>query len=114
MCYSRYLCLCTVVSNTYCVVFLVCLSSSCVPYVASISGLSILIAPLVFSIYILTFIYRLTLLLSGAYMWNTIRQADVFLTLRKTVQIPDCHLCSIRPYQLTEQILLTLNNDGII
>jgi hypothetical protein len=45
--YSRYLCLCTVVSNTYCVVFLVCLSSSCVPYVASISGLSIFIAPLV-------------------------------------------------------------------
>jgi len=30
-----------VVSNTYCVVFLFCFSSSCVPYVASFSGLSI-------------------------------------------------------------------------
>jgi hypothetical protein len=29
-----------VVSNTYCVVFLFCLSSSCVPYVASFSVLS--------------------------------------------------------------------------
>jgi len=28
-------------SNTYCVVFLFCLSSSCVPYVASFSGLYI-------------------------------------------------------------------------
>jgi hypothetical protein len=33
-------CLCVVVSNTYCVVCLVCLSSSCVHYVASVSGLS--------------------------------------------------------------------------
>ena len=31
--------LCIVVSNTYCVVFLFCLSSSCIPYVASFSGL---------------------------------------------------------------------------
>jgi hypothetical protein len=30
------------VSNTYCVVFLLCFSSSCVPYVASFSGLSLL------------------------------------------------------------------------
>ena len=37
------------VSNTYCVVFLFCLSSSCVPYIASFSGLSILIASSVFS-----------------------------------------------------------------
>ena len=29
------------VSNIYCVVFLFCLSSSCVPYVAGFSGLSI-------------------------------------------------------------------------
>jgi hypothetical protein len=29
-----------VVSNTYCVVFLFCFSSSCVPSVASFSGLS--------------------------------------------------------------------------
>ena len=38
-----------VVSKTYCVVFLFCLSSSCVPYIASFSGLSFLIAPSVFS-----------------------------------------------------------------
>ena len=36
-------CLHIVVSNTYCVVFLFCFSSSCVPYVVSISGLSILV-----------------------------------------------------------------------
>ena len=34
-------CLCIVMSNKYCVVFLFCLSSSCVPYIASFSGLSI-------------------------------------------------------------------------
>ena len=32
-----------------CVAFLFCLSSSCVPYVANFSGLSIFIAPSVFS-----------------------------------------------------------------
>jgi hypothetical protein len=37
-----------VVSNTYCVVFLFCFSSSCLPYVARFSGLPILISPLVF------------------------------------------------------------------
>ncbi len=42
-------CLRIVVSKTYCVVFLFCLSSSCVSYVASFSGLSIVIAPSVFS-----------------------------------------------------------------
>jgi hypothetical protein len=35
------ICLCIVLSNTYCVVFLLCFSSSCVPYVASFSGLFI-------------------------------------------------------------------------
>jgi hypothetical protein len=30
-----------VVSNTYCVVFLLCFSSSCVPFIARFSGLSI-------------------------------------------------------------------------
>ena len=34
-----------VVSNAYCVVFLFCFSSSCVPYVASFSGLSIFDCP---------------------------------------------------------------------
>jgi hypothetical protein len=32
-------CLRIVVSNTYCVLFLFCFSSSCVPYVVSFSGL---------------------------------------------------------------------------
>ena len=43
MSYLRVLCL--VVSNTYSVVFLFCLSSSYVPYVASFSGLSIVGCP---------------------------------------------------------------------
>ena len=34
-----------VVSNTYCVLFLFCLSSSCVPYFASFSGFSIFECP---------------------------------------------------------------------
>jgi hypothetical protein len=34
-----------VVSNTYCAVFLFCVSSSCVPYAASLSGLSIFDCP---------------------------------------------------------------------
>jgi hypothetical protein len=40
MSYLRYFSL--LVSNTYCIVFLLCFSSSCVPYVASFSGLSLL------------------------------------------------------------------------
>ena len=38
-------CLRIVVSKTYCVVFLFCLSSSCLPYVARFSGLSIFDCP---------------------------------------------------------------------
>jgi hypothetical protein len=38
--------LCIVVFNTYCVVFLLCFSSSCVPYVASFSELPIFYCPL--------------------------------------------------------------------
>ena len=34
-----------IMSNTYCVVFLLCFSSSCVPSVASFSGLSIFYCP---------------------------------------------------------------------
>ena len=49
-------CLRIVVSNTYCVVFLFCFSSSCVPYVASFSGLSIFSLPLRYSP---TFIYKI-------------------------------------------------------
>ena len=39
--YVIYDCLRKLVSNTYCVVFLLCFSLSCVPYVASFSGLSV-------------------------------------------------------------------------
>ena len=38
-------CLRVVVSNTCCVVFLLCFSSSCVPYATSFSGLSCLDCP---------------------------------------------------------------------
>ena len=38
--YIAFVCLRVVVVNTYCAVFLSYLSSSCVPYVASFSGLS--------------------------------------------------------------------------
>ena len=46
-CFINVICVCLlkVVSNTYCVVFLLGFSLSCVPYVASFSGLSILLAP---------------------------------------------------------------------
>ena len=44
-----FICFRVVVSGTCCVVFLFCFSSSCLPYVASFSGLSYLIAPSVFS-----------------------------------------------------------------
>jgi len=47
-------CLCIVVSTTYCVVFLFYFSSSCVPGVASFSGLPFFWLPLEYSI---TFIY---------------------------------------------------------
>ena len=47
--YVMCVCLRIVVANTYCLLFLFWLFSSCVPYVASFSGLSILLAPLVFS-----------------------------------------------------------------
>ena len=46
-------CLRILLSTTYCVVFLFCFSSSCVPYVASSSGMSIFGLPLQYS---LTFI----------------------------------------------------------
>jgi len=51
LCLIYVICVCwrMVVSNTYCVVFLFCFSSSCVPYVASFSGLSIVDYPSVFS-----------------------------------------------------------------
>ena len=40
--YVIFVCLRIVVSNTYCVFFMLCFSSSCGPYVASFSGLSFL------------------------------------------------------------------------
>jgi len=47
--FTLFLFACIVMSNTYCVVFLFCFSSSYVSYVASFSGLPFLIAPSVFS-----------------------------------------------------------------
>jgi hypothetical protein len=44
MSYLHYICLRIVVSNTYYVVFLLCVSSSCVPYIASFSGLNFWLA----------------------------------------------------------------------
>jgi hypothetical protein len=44
-------CLHIVMSNTYCVVFLFCLSSSCAHYVASFSGLSIFATKTIFFIW---------------------------------------------------------------
>ncbi len=43
--YIIFVCIHVVVSNIYCVVSLFCLSSSCVPYVASFSGLFIFDCP---------------------------------------------------------------------
>ena len=42
-------CLSKMVSITYCVLFLFCFTSACVPYITSFSGLSIFIASSVFS-----------------------------------------------------------------
>jgi hypothetical protein len=39
--FTLFVFVCIVVSTTYCVVFLLCLSSSCAPYVASFTGFSI-------------------------------------------------------------------------
>ena len=51
---SHYVCLRIAVLNIYCVVFLLCFSSSCVPYVTNFSGLSLLIIPSVFpNVYLL-------------------------------------------------------------
>jgi hypothetical protein len=48
-----FVCLRIVVSNTYCVLFLLCFSSSCGPYVASFSGLSFLPLTYFFNYYII-------------------------------------------------------------
>jgi hypothetical protein len=55
-----------VVSNAYYVVFLFCLSSSCVPYVISFSGLSKF--DCVFVILSVTFIYNISWYLSYFYL----------------------------------------------
>ena len=72
-CFIYVICVCLriLVSNTYCAVFLFCLSSSCVPYVASFS----LDCPF-FILYSLTFVYRygtctrLSLLLFNVPLWQ--------------------------------------------
>jgi len=47
-CFIYVICVCLriVMSNTYCVMFLFCVSLSCVPYVASFSGFSIVDCPI--------------------------------------------------------------------
>ena len=47
LCLNYVICVCLriVLSNTCCVVFLICFSSSCISYVASFSGLSIFDCP---------------------------------------------------------------------
>jgi hypothetical protein len=71
MSYSRYLCL-FVVSNTYCVLFLFYFSSTCVPYVVSFSGLSILIAPFIFSdVY-----FQCALCFLWKYSWHHVSDCD--------------------------------------
>jgi hypothetical protein len=57
--YAICVCLHIVVSNIYCVVFLFCFPSSCVPYVVSLSRLSTFDCP--FCIFTRTFIYIKTL-----------------------------------------------------
>ena len=63
-------CLCIVMSNTYCVVFLFCFSSSCVHYVVSFSGISICYCPSVFSyVYLLELIQNVKFVVSFSDMY---------------------------------------------
>ena len=71
-------------SNIYCIVFLFCFSLSCVSYIASFSGLSILIDPSVFShVYLSTctlnfkqtagnniVVYRLNAIMASSLKWQ--------------------------------------------
>ena len=71
--------LCEAVYNTYCIVFLFCLSSSCVPYVASFSGLFLFWLPLRYS---LTFIASF----SGLFLfWLPFRYSLTFIIFKKKV-----------------------------
>ena len=64
-------CLRIVVSNTYCVVFLLCFSSFCVPYVASFSGFSVL------SIFDCPFRHSLTFTCVNHYKLFTFLSVDI-------------------------------------
>ena len=81
-------CLHIVVSNTYCVVFLFCFSSSCVPYVASSSGLSFFDCP--FSI--LTFIYETCTILWETNLFPT-HDISVLLFYSKWKGGQSCNIC---------------------
>ena len=58
-------CLLMMVSNIYCVVFLFSFSSSCVNYVASFSGLSILLLPLRYSLTLIIYFITRSLKYAG-------------------------------------------------
>ena len=78
-----------VMSNTYCVVLLVCVSSSCVPYVASFSGLSLFDCR-----YSLTFIYYLQLRCGQLELQAAIVAADMVYN-RATI----CYRLVLETYQ---------------
>jgi len=86
-----YVFLCLFTYNTYCVVFLFRFPSSCVPHVASLSGLYIMINPLVFSdVYIVQIsilVYNLqTQIKSDFYciilfFWRVAKIKNIFLNI---------------------------------
>ena len=83
------------VSNTYCVVFLFCFSSYCVPYVASFSGLSFFQCPIRYS---LTFFCILTILSSYVtfclFLAHPLR--GVFIRIITLSLLYSHHLISVR------------------
>jgi uncharacterized membrane protein len=72
------------VTNTYRVVFLVCFSSSCVPYVASFSGLSICDCPIRYS---LTFVLLIVFSLLKLQLLNKQNKIYVFSIIRPVNKI---------------------------
>jgi len=104
------------VTNTYCVVFLFCFSSSCVPYVASFSGLIVhFLLPLQCS---LTFIYNLEhkarylhFLTSGQIFYNSSHQDRYFIILHIRTDIYiSLHLCHQDRYFTILHIWSSINH----
>jgi hypothetical protein len=68
-------------SNTFCFLFLFCLYLSCVPYVASFSGLSILYCLLVFSnVYFHVYIGKLNMLKENTYTQKYFYEVNICAT----------------------------------